>query len=375
MKYPAVNSRKSKILSLLLALLLSNRIMAADNPFQTGEVIIKQSVAIDDEGSGDKAGAKAETGQNFPLKENFTSGSKTFAPVIVSSRSELLKKIAELKNGGGRIYLKGGVDYGDLSEGSSAVVNARNLSIATEPGAKSPAVLKRIRIHNSDSISVANIKFIGPPDKPAIETSSTGNLTIAGNEIAGGYDGILVKGRHVFDARNPGVAKVEPVQNVRISGNHIHGLRRDAIHVKQAVGVFVSDNRLGPFHPNYQGMTVKQVGAGEKIMVKGRYENRDHSDAVQITDSAKIAVTGNTINAAGGAWNQSIFIKMEENRKNNDWIKVSGNRIFNDHVWGIRIHGFSQANQAEIARANLLQKISTLGSDKLSATKPLVKVD
>lgn len=183
MKYPVVNSRKSKILSLLLALLLSNRIMAADNPFRAGELIIKQSVAIDDEGSGNKAGAKAETGQNFPLKENFTSGSKTFAPVIVSSRSELLKKIAELKNGGGTIYLK------------------------------------------------------------------------------------------------------------------------------------------------------------------------------------------------GGAWNQSIFIKMEENRKNNDWIKVSGNRIFNDHVWGIRIHGFSQANQAEIARANLLQKIATIGSDRRSATKPLVKVD
>jgi hypothetical protein len=127
------------------------------------------------------------------------------------------------------------------------------------------------------------------------------------------------------------------------------------------------------FHPNYEKFLYQDwyFDANGTAYLPDKVTQADHADFIQLTHGCTATITGNLLDATGGAWTQGIFIAGER-ESNHDSIVITDNVIKNGHQIGILVlnqHGITEKN-------NTLIQIETLGISGLQETHaPQLKVD
>jgi hypothetical protein len=213
--------------------------------------------------------------------------------------------------------------------------------------------ISRLNMYDTHYIDVENIVFGASQFDPlsnaaiGINASYSDNLLFIGDEIHNTRDAIGIRYS----------------SNVEILQSYIHDNERDGINMLAVDNITISDNLFTSFHPNYESYLYQDwyfSSNGTAYLDAALSLPADHADFIQLTDSNDITITGNTLNAAGGAWTQSIFIASGTHYAP---VVIEDNLISNGHRYGIKVVGQYNVEQSN----NVLTHIETLGIEGLPA--------
>jgi hypothetical protein len=223
--------------------------------------------------------------------------------------------------------------------------------------------VERINIFNSESINLKRL-VLGAEDfdintnaAMGVNASYSNDLLLSELEI-----------RNVRDA-----VGIRHSNHVEISNNYLHDVERDGLSLLNVHDLLIKDNYMTAFHPNYEKFLYQDwyFDANGTAYLPDKVTQADHADFIQLTHGCTATITGNLLDATGGAWTQGIFIAGER-ESNHDSIVITDNVIKNGHQIGILVlnqHGITEKN-------NTLIQIETLGISGLQETHaPQLKVD
>lgn len=213
--------------------------------------------------------------------------------------------------------------------------------------------IQRVNMYDTHYIEMDNIVFGASQFDPqinvaiGINASYSDNLLFVGDEVRNTLDAIGI--RHS--------------SNVEILQSYIHDNQRDGINMLDVDNITISDNIFTSFHPNYENYNYQDwyfSSNGTAYLDAALTTPADHADFIQLTDSNNITIAGNTLDATGGAWTQSIFITDGIHYAP---VTIDDNLIANGHRYGIKVVGQYNVEQNN----NVLTHITTNGITGLPA--------
>ncbi len=211
----------------------------------------------------------------------------------------------------------------------------------------------RVNMNDAHYVEMDNIIFGASQFDPqtnaaiGINASYSDNLLFVGDEVRNTLDAIGI--RHS--------------SNVEILQGYIHDNQRDGINMLDVNNITISDNLITSFHPNYENYNYQDwyfSSNGTAYLDAALTTPADHADFIQLTDSNNITIAGNTLDATGGAWTQSIFITSGTHYAP---VTIDDNLIANGHRYGIKVVGQYNVEQSN----NVLTHIATNGITGLPA--------
>jgi hypothetical protein len=275
--------------------------------------------------------------------------------IIIVDTTASLREAVNNATGNDIIQIESG-DYGrvNISKKSHLVLQAKDIN--------NRPTIERINIFESNNIDLLHLNLgektlsTDPNNQSiAVNASFSSQLRFLNLDIKNVHDAIAV--RHS--------------QQIEISGNTIHSIRRDGLSILDVDNILVKNNLFTEFHPNYEEFLYKDwyFDAAGTAYLPDKVTLSDHADFIQITDSRIISIISNTLDATGGAWTQSIFISGGHY---NEPVTITNNIINNGHIFGIKV-----VNQDNVIQSNnKLSQIETLGIEGLQAQySPTINIE
>jgi len=223
--------------------------------------------------------------------------------------------------------------------------------------------LERINVFNSDGIDLK--RLILGADNFDVQNNAAMGINISYS------DNLLLSELEIKNARD--AMGIRHSNHVEISNNYIHDIERDGLSMLNVHDLLVKDNYMTAFHPNYEKFIYQDwyFDANGTAYLPDKVTQADHADFIQLTHGCTATITGNILDATGGAWTQGIFIAGER-ESNHDSIVITDNIIKNGHQIGILVlnqHGITESNNTLIH----IETLGIAGLDKMHA--PQLKVD
>ena len=252
-----------------------------------------------------------------------------------------------------------------IKAGSYGIVNIdakNNLTLQAEDINDRPH-LERVNIFNADGVTLKRLVLgadsfdVQNNAAMGVNASYSDNLILSELEIRNARDAVGI--RHS--------------NHVEITNNYIHDIERDGLSLLNVHDLLIKDNYMTAFHPNYEKFLYQDwyFDAKGTAYLPDKVTQADHADFIQLTHGCSATITGNLLDATGGAWTQGIFVAGER-ESNHDSIVITDNVIKNGHQIGILVlnqHGITETN-------NTLIQIETLGIAGLQAEHtPQFRVD
>ncbi len=302
-------------------------------------------------------------------------GGAALGQVRVTSAAELERTLRTAR-GGERIELAPGrYDRLNLTGRRGSPIGWASAVTITSADPKNPAVLSAFDLRFVDNLVLSNLVFnyrFAPGDlqraKPfmlrdvsrvSIRDSRFKGDTAAGTGTAADGFGTGI-GLDVTDAQTLLVennrfetwhrgAVFNRVANLSVRGNVVTAMRSDGFNFVAVTDTVIERNHLHDFRTSL--------------------ETGDHPDMIQFwTNQAKIAssnviIRDNILDAGGGPWTQSIFMRNEEvdlRRAGREMfyrnIEISGNVIRNAHAHGITV---GEVDGLVVANNTLIQSVES----------------
>ncbi len=223
--------------------------------------------------------------------------------------------------------------------------------------------VERINIFNSLNIDIKSL-VLGAENFD-IQTNAAMGINASYSDYLSFTDLEIKNARDAIGIRH--------ANHVVIENNNIHDIERDGMSLFNVHDLLVKDNMLRAFHPNYENFLYEDwyFDSEGVAYLPDKVTPADHADFIQLTHGCSATITGNILDATGGAWTQSIFI-VGDRSHNHDSITVTNNIIKNGHQIGIRV-----MNQDAITEANnTITQIETAGIRGTQAEhQPRVRID
>lgn len=310
--------------------------------------------------------------------------------IVVSSTSELQQAYATLSNepGGGEILIASGADNIaiQLSGGGTEPVSISSAD------ADNPSTITQLSVVNAENVSVSNLELNSGDLGRGLDTynpaendffiSGSSNISIDNMTFTG-------QGEGIYDPSNPTAefGSIRYSEDVTFTNstvqNYFHGL-----FLYESKGLTIDDNEW----TEMQGDGIRMEGV-QQVSISGNHMHSffgspnaiNHDDMIQMwtvntqTISSDIEIIGNIFNSAGAAGSQTILIQNEREQDNPDgWyqnITISDNVIYNSHVHGIRVSGVDGLDVSDNTLLwNTDSGLIQSGPDDLQSLSPRIEV-
>ncbi len=276
--------------------------------------------------------------------------------VIVNNTLELRTAIINSKEGD-IIQIKAG-DYERIN-----LDNKKQLTLQAYDSEEKPNIT-RINIYASQQIKLIdlvignNVFDIENNTAIGINASLSNDLQLIDLEIKNARDAIGIRNS----------------SNISIKDSYIHDIERDGIIMLNVKHIDIQHNIISNFHPNYEQYDYDNWFFDEngtaflpKLEGEENYIPADHADFIQLANSSDITIQENTLDAANGAWTQSIFI---HDGHHNAPVVIKDNLIKNGHQIGIKVINQDTVEQS----GNELLQVDSLGIKKTLEHFPQIDI-
>lgn len=310
--------------------------------------------------------------------------------IVVSSTSELQEAYATLSNepGGGEILIASGAENIaiQLSGGGSEPVSISSAD------ADNPSTITQLSVVNAENVSISNLELnsgdLGrgldtyDPAEYDLFVSGSSNISVDNMTFTGQAEGI-------YDPNDPtaSLGSIRYSEDVTFTNstvqNYFHGL-----FLYESSDLTIDDNEW----TEMQGDGIRMEGV-QQVSISGNHMHSflgspndvNHDDMIQMwtvntqTISSDIEIIGNIFNSAGAAGSQTILIQNERDQENPEgWyqnITISDNIIYNSHLHGIRVSGVDGLDVSDNTLLwNLDSGLIQSGPDDLQSLSPRIEV-